>query len=277
MITIKPPQVTAAELEEKAQDVQKNPWNYRFEPFQVLNNIYGVGNLYVMPYLIDTGDGLILIDSDCSCLVWHLLENIRKLGFDPRDIKYLLITHAHYDHIGGARYIQEISGCKTWFPKDDLIILNERRNLLRADVADFRIDEFYDYESSITLGNTTIKPVHTPGHTPGATSFFFESEFQGKTYLVATHGGLGINGLSRWELTENNFPLDLQQRHLASLKAMREIPVDVFISAHKSHYDIYSLAQQDDGSHSVYIRPGDWQATMEKRMKMVEMLIESKM
>ena len=99
-------------------------------------------------------------------------------------------------------------------------------------------------------------------------------------YYVCQHYvrmNLGINGLSRWELEQYGLPIELQQRHLASLKAMLEIPVDVFISAHKSHYDIYSLAQQDDGSHSVYIRPGDWQAAIEKRIQMVEMLIESKM
>ena len=182
--------------------IEDKPWENMLEPFQILDNIYNVGCQFVFVYLIDTGDGLILIDSGFDFMMWSILENIRNFGFDPKDIKLLLITHGHYDHIGGAPYIQKLSNCKTYFPKDDLPMLNERKDLAHAhyagkEVPEFKIDEFYDYNSVITLGNTAIRPILSPGHTVGSTSLAFESEFDGKKYLVATHGGLGQNGLTK--------------------------------------------------------------------------------
>ena len=274
MEKIKPLHFPPEYYHQKYLEMQKNPWDYMYEPFQVLDNIYGVGCKFVMTYLIDTGDGLILIDSGFDSVMWMILENIRKLGFDPKDIKLLLLTHGHYDHIGGARYIQELCNCKTYFPKDDYFMLTERRDLIYEYVADFRIDEFYDYDSTITLGNTTIKPILSPGHTLGSTSLIFESEFNGKKYLVGTHGGLGQNGLTKKELKENNMPEDLQQRYIDGLRRDAQLPVDVFIPSHNSYYDIFSLVEQDDGSHSVYIKPGDWKKIMERRVLMFQALLE---
>ena len=266
MLTTKP--MPMSKLMNIVEDIRKNPWNYRKEPFRILNNIYYVGNQWVAAYLIDTENGLILIDSNFDDVVWLLLENIRKLGFDPKDIKLLLLSHGHFDHIGGARYIQSCCDCQTWFPKDDLFMLKERRDLLFGEVANFRIDKFYDYNSAINLGNMAIYPIHSPGHTKGCTSLMFETEFNGKKYKVASHGGLGSNGLTQAELIENDLPLNLGKQYLDGLDRLAKIDADVFLPMHNTYYDIFSLAGQDDGSHSAFIRPGEWKRVMEERARL---------
>lgn len=259
--------LTLKELFAMVDDIRKNPWDYRREPFQILDNIYYVGNAWVGAYLIDTGEGLILMDSNFDEVIWMLFENIRKVGFEPEDIKLLLLSHGHFDHIGGARYVQELSDCKIYFPKGDLFMLNERRDLLQGHVADFRIDDFYNYDETITLGNTTIQPLHTPGHTAGCTSFCFNSNYKGKEYRVASHGGLGKNGLSRKELQDSGLMVDLQKQYLESLEAMAGLPVDVFIPNHNSYFDIFSLADQNPGDHAAFIRPDAWRTVMQGRYR----------
>lgn len=260
-------------LQTLTEKIKRHTWEYRQKPFRILNNIYYVGNQWVGAYLIDTGDGLILLDSNFQEVFWLLLDNIYSLGFRPQDIKLLLLTHGHFDHIGGARYIQELSSCKTYFPKEDLFFLRERRDLLYGEVPEFQIHEVYNENTAISLGNTTLVPVHTPGHTPGCTSILFHSQYEGKDYLVAVHGGLGQNGLTKQELRKNGLPVRLQQDYLTSLQRLVSLPVDVFLPLHNSYYDILSLAKEDDGSGRAFIRPNDWRTGMETRIAMFQELL----
>ena len=260
-------------LMELTRKIRKNSWDYRKKPFQILDNIYYVGNKWVAAYLIDTGDGLILIDSTFDDVMWILFDNIRSIGFDPKDIKILCLSHGHFDHVGGARYIQEVSECKTYMPQGDLFMLSERSDLLLGNVPEFRVDEVYDYNGTIALGNTTIHPIHTPGHTLGCTSFIFESEFRGKTYTVASHGGLGNNGLSKAELLASGLPLEAQNMYIEGLRRLAKLDVDVFIPAHNSYYNIFDLVEMDDGNHSIYIQPGAWRTVMEQRLNIFEELL----
>lgn len=264
-------------LEREVAYLRRNSWEFRRKPFQILDNIYFVGNTWVSAFLVDSGDGLVLIDSNFDSVVWILLENIRSLGFDPKDIKLMLLTHGHFDHVGGARYIQAVApDCKTYFPKGDEFMLTQRRELtFQPDMSDFRIDEFYDYDRPIQIGDLSIQPIHTPGHTQGCTSLFFETQFQGKTYRAGIHGGLGNNGLSKKELAADGLPLDTQQRFLASLEAMEKKHVDVFLPSHNSYCDIFTLADQDDGSHSIYIQPEAWPGVMGYRKRLFQELLDS--
>lgn len=73
------------------------------EPFHIVGNVYFVGNTWCCSHLIDTGEGLILLDTPCLPELAYLLDGIWRLGFNPRDIKYILVSHAHMDHYGADR------------------------------------------------------------------------------------------------------------------------------------------------------------------------------
>jgi metallo-beta-lactamase class B len=92
---------------------------------KIFDNLWYVGPGYVSVWLLETSDGLILFDSAAEPYVDHVLDNIRLAGFDPRDIKYILISHGHLDHFGGAARIQEISGARVVAMAEDWELIEQ--------------------------------------------------------------------------------------------------------------------------------------------------------
>ena len=253
------------------------PWTLAQKPFKVIENVYFVGNTWVSVYLIDTPEGLILIDCAYEENLYLLIDSIRGLGFDPKDIRHLLISHGHFDHCGAARQLQEMSNCEIWINEKDAFF-TERRDLIAFEdrVPEFRIDHYYDSDQSICFGGMTIWPVPCPGHTPGTTSFFFEVEHEGRKLTVAMHGGLGTNTLSKEDLLTNGWPLSFQQGYLDMLRQMKRRSVDVLIPSHAGHaktYPFFDIAAQDDGTGNGFIRPNAWREMLEiKEQEMLALL-----
>ena len=254
------------------------PWTLAQKPFKVIENVYFVGNTWVSVYLIDTPEGLILIDCAYEENLYLLIDSIRGLGFDPKDIRHLLISHGHFDHCGAARPLQEMSNCEIWINEKDAYFFTERRDLIAFEdrVPEFRIDHYYDSDQSICFGGMTIWPVPCPGHTPGTTSFFFEVEHEGRKLTVAMHGGLGTNTLSKEDLLTNGWPLSFQQGYLDMLRQMKRRSVDVLIPSHAGHaktYPFFDIAAQDDGTGNGFIRPNAWREMLEiKEQEMLALL-----
>ena len=254
------------------------PWTLAQKPFKVIENVYFVGNPWVSVYLIDTPEGLILIDCAYEENLYLLIDSIRGLGFDPKDIRHLLISHGHFDHCGAARQLQEMSNCEIWINEKDAYFFTERRDLIAFEdrVPEFRIDHYYDSDQSICFGGMTIWPVPCPGHTPGTTSFFFEVEHEGRKLTVAMHGGLGTNTLSKEDLLTNGWPLSFQQGYLDMLRQMKRRSVDVLIPSHAGHaktYPFFDIAAQDDGTGNGFIRPNAWREMLEiKEQEMLALL-----
>ena len=254
------------------------PWTLAQKPFKVIENVYFVGNTWVSVYLIDTPEGLIIIDCAYEENLYLLIDSIRGLGFDPKDIRHLLISHGHFDHCGAARQLQEMSNCEIWINEKDAYFFTERRDLIAFEdrVPEFRIDHYYDSDQSICFGGMTIWPVPCPGHTPGTTSFFFEVEHEGRKLTVAMHGGLGTNTLSKEDLLTNGWPLSFQQGYLDMLRQMKRRSVDVLIPSHAGHaktYPFFDIAAQDDGTGNGFIRPNAWREMLEiKEQEMLALL-----
>lgn len=254
------------------------PWTLAQKPFKVIENVYFVGNTWVSVYLIDTPEGLILIDCAYEENLYLHIDSIRGLGFDPKDIRHLLISHGHFDHCGAARQLQEMSNCEIWINEKDAYFFTERRDLIAFEdrVPEFRIDHYYDSDQSICFGGMTIWPVPCPGHTPGTTSFFFEVEHEGRKLTVAMHGGLGTNTLSKEDLLTNGWPLSFQQGYLDMLRQMKRRSVDVLIPSHAGHaktYPFFDIAAQDDGTGNGFIRPNAWREMLEiKEQEMLALL-----
>ena len=267
-----------AKLQKLMQQRYDATWAEAKAPFRVMENVYFVGTKWVSAFLIDTPEGLIIIDCMYREVLYLLIDSIRALGFDPHDIKHLLLTHGHFDHCGAVRELQEMSNCEVWVGEGDAFFFTERRDLIAFEnhVAPFRIDHYYDYEKPIEFGGMKIWPVHCPGHTPGTTCFFFDVEHEGETLTLGIHGGLGTNGLSTLELTENRLPLHLQSDYLNTLMVLKDRKVDVLIPSHAGHavdYDFFGIAAKDDGTGNGFIDRGAWKRMLESRIEMVKELI----
>lgn len=203
------------------RDKVKKPYEGRMKPFKIIGNVYFVGTYHASSHLIDTGEGLILIDTGYENTLYLLLESIWELGFKPWDIKYIVHSHWHGDHTAGTECLAELSGAKTVIGEHD------KEPLLKAGhfVPDITVAD----GETLTLGNTTLRFLHTPGHTVGTVSIFFDTEEEGKTYRVGTFGGAGANTLVP---SHQSFYPGCREDYLASIERLLKEPVDVFIGNH---------------------------------------------
>lgn len=259
----------------------RRPWEAYVEPFKMAPGVWFIGgNDWVACYLIETTEGLILIDAAMHETAYLMLENIRKLGYKPTDIKKILISHAHIDHMGGARTMKEITGAELYLGERDLEFLHDRRDLLGGDMGtytcgDFEPDTLYADDKPITLGNITVHTVSTPGHTPGCTSMFFEVvDKSGRTLKCAMHGGVGLNTMSREYFEENNQPITLRDEFIASLKRLDEMEVDICLPSHTNQVGILQLVPEITEDHNPFIDSSIWHELMHERLERTYALIE---
>jgi metallo-beta-lactamase class B len=247
-------------------DICMHPWDYAVEPFRIAGNLYYVGNKDVSSHLIDTGEGLILLDTAFPQTVYLLLESIRRLRYDPDDIKTIVHCHGHYDHFGGTRAIVELTGARTALGQEDVEILTHRPELSWAPEYGVEFYETFSVDlplregDVISLGNTAIECVHIPGHTPGAMAYFFQIEDGGQMYTVGIHGGPGINTLSDGYLEGYGLPFSQRDDYLASLGRLKRRSVDVFIGAHPAQNATLTKRLQKSESRNPFLDRAAWPA-----------------
>lgn len=274
--------LTSLPPEKILEDICRNPWKHYLAPFEIAPKVFYVsGNDWVGCYLIDTEEGLILIDTAMHESCYLMIESIRSLGYDPKDIKKILLSHAHIDHIGAARTMKELTGAKVYIGKRDVELLTTRKDLILSEgytCGDIIADETYDDETPIKLGNTIIHTYSTPGHTPGCTSFVFEREGKdGKRYTCAMHGGVGLNTVSRKFLQENNLPLTLQQEFLEQFIKMDKLKVDICIPSHTNQVGIVQLIPESRNDYTPFIDSSIWHELMNERIERVKKMLASEL
>ncbi|MDS0527075.1 MBL fold metallo-hydrolase [Clostridium sp. SHJSY1] len=198
------------------------------EPTKVFDNLYYLGTNGVGAWLIETSDGLILIDAmnnsdDAKDII---VGGMEKLGFNPYDIKYVVVTHGHGDHYGGAQYIQENYGAEILMSTIDW----DYMNATSGGANDSRFPKPTSYTpvtdgEKLALGNTTITIVSTPGHTPGGISLIIPVTDNGTEHMVGMWGGTGLPS-----------SLEDNKKYLSSLEHFAKFTdgakVDAEITAH---------------------------------------------
>ena len=155
------------------------------EPFRMFGNVYFVGTYAESSHVIDTGEGLIMIDTGSPENLTVILAGLEKLGFAPVDVKYIINSHWHWDHTESTRAMAYLSGAKTLIGREDY---EKAKRYFDADIIISEGD-------TLTLGNTTVEFIETPGHTKGTLSFFFNAEENGRIVRAGMFGGAGVNTL----------------------------------------------------------------------------------
>jgi len=183
-------EVAGQTLDNRAERLRRETDNAALQniaPFKVFDNLYYVGVGYVGSWLVTTNQGLILIDTLEGAYKEHPLEAIRKLGFDPANIKYVILTHYHLDHTAGAARIQELPGVRLAMGAADWDALAQapnpnRERLPRRDIAVKDGD-------TVSVGSTTIKLHVMGGHTPATLGVDFTVYDGGKPFRAFMFGG----------------------------------------------------------------------------------------
>ena len=258
-----------AALTEKINRFMKSPWILYHAPFRVADNVYYVGNTYVATYLIDTGEGLVLIDPGFCEPFYQVIYNIHQAGFEVSDIKYIFLTHGHFDHCGATRLLEEICHAPVYIGEGDRFFFTQRRDLIAFEdhAPEFEITGSYNYNAPWTIGNTTFRFIHTPGHTPGCTTILMDTTHRGQPVTCGMHGGLGVNGLTYAELDANGLPRSLHQAFYDQLVMCRDLKVDITCPSHNHDYDILALSDRDDGTGDVFVDPTGWRRMIEGKIE----------
>ena len=157
-------------------------------PAKVFDNLYFIGTRAHSAWALQTSDGLIVIDALFDYAVKDsVVEGLRKLGLNPATMKYLIISHGHGDHHGGAKFLQDEFGPRVVMggPDWDLVAKNPRDPSPRRDIV-------ASDGQTITLGDTTVTLYGTPGHTSGTFSLVIPVKDGGRQHLLATWGGTAV-------------------------------------------------------------------------------------
>ena len=207
--------------------------------------------------LLDTGSsGLFARNADCQ-------------GIDLGSVDIGVLSHAHYDHAGAAEALRRYTGAQLWLGRDDVPFIGHPELLLAdpCNCPDFQVDACYEPGQPICLGRFSIRAEHTPGHTPGAHSFFFEDTANGRTILCGMHGGLGFNTMSDAFLDSVHLPHSLRQDFLQGLERLREYPVQLAIGSHPSVFHMLERWQEHTPGVNPFADDGStWRAGMEDRI-----------
>ncbi len=249
-------------------------------PFKIADDLYYVGDRLVCVHLIRTDEGLILLDAGYHCTKHLLIESIIRLGFDPADVRWIILTHAHFDHYGAANEFRNLYGTKVALSAVDAQSMAEKP--FRA-IGSFTsvphtlpvIDHELEDGEIFTFGGKQIRCVLTPGHTLGTMSFFFDVTDNGNTYLAGLYGGAGLSALKLPYVLHYELPLDMAQRMVESLDQVKDLPVTVHLGNHP--YNSHTLEKRErqlkEGGNP-FIGTASWKEFMEdsrqKSLKIIE-------
>jgi metallo-beta-lactamase class B len=235
-------------------------WTAPFEPFQLIGNIYYVGTDGIAVYIIKTSQGLILMDTALPESTGMIKDNIAKLGFKLGDIKYILNTHAHFDHTGGFAEIKKETGAQLVAGERDRPLLeggyypgDEKNTDLRFPAV--KVDRAVKEGDKVTLGDTTLTAHATPGHSPGCTSWEMtvKDGDQDRDVLFFCSGTVALNRL----VGNPTHPgiVDDYRSTFARAKAMK---IDVLLGPHPEVYGMQAKrAQMKDGAPNPFVKPGE--------------------
>ncbi|MBS1809211.1 MAG: subclass B3 metallo-beta-lactamase [Acidobacteria bacterium] len=236
-------------------------WNHPFKPFRLIGNIYYVGTSNLACFLIQTKAGLILIDTAMQESAPIVRGNIESLGFKLTDIKIMLASHAHFDHVAGHADMKKATGAKVYASKADAVIMESGGKKGFHPVGDYKpikVDKLLNDGDVVTLGEVKLKAHLTPGHTEGNTAWTTTVEENGKTYNVVFAPSMSINpGV----LMVNNptWP-KVAEAYGKSFQVLKSLPCDVFFGPHAPFFAMEEkVRRMKPGQPNPFIDPEGYQ------------------
>lgn len=236
-------QLMARQISVKEPPVNNPEWTKTYAPFRIAGNLYYVGTYDLASYLITTNEGHILINTGVASSAGSIKNSIEKLGFRFSDIKILLTTQAHYDHLGAMAAIQQQTGAQFMVNRPDSAVVTDGGFSDYAfggqvSFAPIPISRVLQDKDTITLGNTRLVMLSHPGHTKGSCSYLLTtSAAKGKSYRVLIANMPSI--VTDKKLDEvSNYP-QIAQDYAYTLAAMRQLSFDLWVASHASQFDLH--------------------------------------
>lgn len=220
------------------------------EPFRIAGNLYYVGATGITAFLLTGPEGHVLIDGGYPETAPLIMASIAKLGFDIKDVRILLNSHAHSDHAGGLRALQEASGAELWVSEGDADViaaggagdrtLGPFRFLGFLGLGRFpapRVDHRFKDGATIRLGPITLTGHVTAGHTPGCTSWSFPVHDGDRELLAVDICSLTLFPYLTRLVEPETYP-GIRSDFERSFSVLRSLPADIFLASHANWFSM---------------------------------------
>lgn len=206
--------------------------NKPFHPHKIISNIYFVGTEDLGSYLITTPQGHILVNTDYETTVPQIRRNVGELGFKFSDIKIILGSHAHGDHMEGDAMVKELTGGRVMAMEQDVPALKR----ITPGGKPHPVDRVLHDGDEVKLGGSALTAHLTAGHTKGCTTWSTKATDAGKTYDVVIVCSVGWN--PGYVLANNKDYPQIAEDYVRSFATLRKLPCDIFLGAHGGFYDL---------------------------------------
>jgi len=248
--------------------VNSHPGEFYMSPFRMFGNLYYAGDKFVCVHLLDTGDGLLLFDSSNAGQGGLLINAIWELGFKPADVKWIIHSHGHVDHIGQAQFFKDMFGTQLFLSEPDAAMFRERPELSYIHCSSSQYDALFEPDviirdgDVIQFGNTTIRFVLTPGHTEGVLSCFFDITDGVEMLRAGFFGGFGFNTLTSEFLQEiGDTDFSMRKKFMDSLEKVRDEHVDVMMGNHPINNNLFEKVKflnENPGGRNPFVDKEEW-------------------
>jgi metallo-beta-lactamase class B len=211
-----------------------------FPAYRIIGNVYFVGSKNLCSFLIKTDNGLILINSGFEQTVPLIQASIEKLGFRMQDVKVLLASHAHPDHIGGNARMKMLTGARVLMMDADVEVARsggkEDFQFPNSTYTPSPIDGVLHDGDQVKLGGVVLVAHKTPGHTKGCTTWTLKTRENGHDYNVVIVGSINVN--AGYKLVGNAKYPTITDDFAYTYRTMKTLPCDVALGAHPFFYNM---------------------------------------
>ncbi len=243
-------------------------WNEPFPAHKVAGNVYYVGSMDLATFLITTPEGHLLINSGFDRTVPLIQKSVETLGFKMTDVKILLASHAHSDHVAGLALMQKVTGAKVYVMRgDDQVIASGGKGQYMYTTsrwAPCKVDRVLEDREEVKLGGVTLVARLTPGHTRGCTTWTWRVDDGGKNYDVVVIGSPNIN--PGFQLVNNKDYPEIAVDFARTFEVLKSLPCDVFLGAHGGYYGMverYALLEK--GQANPFVNPEGYKEYVAQR------------
>jgi metallo-beta-lactamase class B len=228
-------------------------WSQDYKPFRIAGNLYYVGTYDLASYLIVTSKGHVLINTGLAESAAMIRSHVEALGFKFSDIKILLATHAHYDHVGAMAEVKKMTGAKLMINENDATVLADGGNSdysfggKGSTFAPVKADRLLHNNDTIKLDSMRIVMLHHPGHTKGASSFLFDVKDENRSYRVLIANMPSILDDTKLP-TMSTYP-EVGKDYAYTFDSMKKIKFDIWLASHASQFKLHTKRKPEDAYH----------------------------
>lgn len=246
----------------------QSDWDDPFPPHRIAGNLYYVGSKGLSTYLITSSQGHILINPSFDRTVPLIRASVEKLGFKLSDVKILLTSHAHDDHVGGMAALQKLTGAKVYVMRGDERTVAtgglEGQYKYKSTWTPCKVDKVLKDGEEVVLGEAKLRAHLTPGHTRGNTTWTMQVTDQGTTLNAVIIGSPNVN--PGYELVNNKEYPEMAADFARTFRVLKALQCDIFLGAHGLYYGLADKYKRlKPGAPNPFIDPAGYREYVAER------------